>query len=150
MVIIKSWMKMLLIFQELKGEMEGGAGSDYPMGVMGMGPGEIENRVLVGKCYVQKLLLSDWHSSWKKRHIHCNVFSGVSSRASGSLDFFFDAIDPGTNPKFAELFIGSTRRHRPCPKWNIHVHLRSYGLTMATECACPLSPRNHRVSHPSF
>ncbi len=50
---------MLLIFQELKGEMEGGAGSDYPMGVMGMGPGEIANRVLVGKCYVQKLLLSE-------------------------------------------------------------------------------------------
>ncbi len=32
----------------------------------------------------------------------------------------------------------------------LHVHLRFYGLTMAAAWACPLSPRDRRVSHSSF
>ncbi len=30
----------------------------------------------------------------------------------------------------------------PVPNGTLHVHLRSYGLTMAAACACPLSPRD--------
>ncbi len=42
------------------------------------------------------------------------------------------------------LFIG------PVPNGTLPVHLRSwvtYGLTMAAVCTCPLSSRDHRVSH---
>ncbi len=40
----------------------------------------------------------------------------------------------------------------PVPNGTLHVHLRSYGLTMAAACSCqcPLSPRDRRVSHSSF
>ncbi len=36
----------------------------------------------------------------------------------------------------------------PVPNGTPHVHLRSYGLTMGA--ACPLSPRDRRVSHSSL
>ncbi len=46
-------------------------------------------------------------------------------------------------------FISQWSRQRPCPKRILHVHLRSYGLTMAAACA--LSPRDRRrVSHSSL
>ncbi len=35
----------------------------------------------------------------------------------------------------------------PVPNGTLHVHLRSYGLTMATACVCLLSPRDRRESH---
>ncbi len=38
----------------------------------------------------------------------------------------------------------------PVPNGTLHVHLRSYELSMAAVCACPLSPRDRRVSHSSF
>ncbi len=38
----------------------------------------------------------------------------------------------------------------PVPNGTLHVHLQSYGLTMAGACTCPLSPRARRVSHLSF
>ncbi len=38
----------------------------------------------------------------------------------------------------------------PVPNGTLHVHLRSYGLTMATTCACPLSQRDRMVFHSSF
>ncbi len=33
----------------------------------------------------------------------------------------------------------------PVPNGTLHVHLRSYELTMVATCACPLSPRDRRV-----
>ncbi len=38
----------------------------------------------------------------------------------------------------------------PIPNGTLHVHLWSYGLTKATACACPLSPRDRGVSHSSL
>ncbi len=36
------------------------------------------------------------------------------------------------------------------PNGTLHVHLRSYGLTTAAACACPLSPRLLRCPIPDF
>ncbi len=38
----------------------------------------------------------------------------------------------------------------PVPNGTLHVHLRSYGLTMAAACTCPLSPQTVECPIPHF
>ncbi len=38
----------------------------------------------------------------------------------------------------------------PVPNGTLHVHLRSYDLTMAAACTCPLSLQDRKVSRSSF
>ncbi len=51
---------------------------------------------------------------------------------------------------FVVLFEFWVNNLGPVPNGTLYVHLRSYGLTTAATCACPLSPQDHRVSHSSF
>ncbi len=51
----------------------------------------------------------------------------------GEFKCFFDVINSAANSTNFTVALSQME--------TLHVHLRSYGLTMAAACACPLSPR---------